>query len=37
MQSAIPLECKLRRHFGGVALHNHALRIIGLLRFSAKG
>jgi hypothetical protein len=29
MHSAVLLRCKLRRHFGGVALHNSALRIIG--------
>ena len=29
MQSVVLLRCKLRRHFGGVALHNSALHIIG--------
>jgi hypothetical protein len=28
MQCAVPPKWKLRRHFGGVALHNSALRII---------
>jgi hypothetical protein len=28
MQSRVLLKCKLRRHFGSVASHNLALRII---------
>src|SRR5882762_5228977 len=36
MQSGVLLRCKLRRHFGGVALHNSALRIISVLQITAK-
>jgi hypothetical protein len=36
MHSVVLLRCKLRRHFGGVALHNSALRIIRVLQRTAK-
>jgi hypothetical protein len=36
MQSAVLLKCKLRCHFGGVASHNPALRIICVLQRTAK-
>ena len=35
MRSFTSLTCRPHRHFGGVALHNCALRIIGVLRSSA--
>jgi hypothetical protein len=36
MQSGVLLRCMLRRHFGGVAWHNSALRIISVLQITAK-
>ena len=35
MQSGVLLRCMLRRHFGGVAWHNSALRIISVLQITA--
>src|ERR1035441_9254191 len=37
MQSPTSLTCRPLRYFGAAALHNRALRIIGLLRITAKG
>ena len=37
MQSPTSLKCRPQRHSDAVALHNRALRIIRLLRFSAIG
>jgi hypothetical protein len=36
MQSLVLLKFKLRRHLGGLASHNSALRIIRILHITAK-